>query len=1084
MACPRCQAERFAGMRFCGNCAAPLVVACQRCHADNPAENRFCGQCGALLGVSAEGQPSARYAAQDGELKQVTVLFCDVVESTILAERLGPESMHELIRWFIDTALEEVHRYGGTAPQFTGDGFMALFGAPLAHEDHVRRALLAALAIRDVVSNRSGAKRNRSAQELQIHMGIHTGLVVFGSVGGKLRMDPTAIGDPANIAARLQGAAAPGAIVISEETRQLARGYLRIEPLGPLTLKGKGQPITAHRLLGVSHRFVPDEAMPAVRPFVDRISEMAVLNDLVRPVAEGRGQVLGIVGEPGIGKSRLLAEFRDRLGDGMTWIEGRCLSYGTTIPYLIVLDLLRGLCRIGDDDVPETVDEKLRSTLLDVGMEPEQDAPLLLRLLGIETGTGDGSALSSPEAVKTKTLQLLCQLFINSSRFCPMVLVLEDLHWIDEVSDEFITFLADGVGGARILLLATYRPGYRSPWIDKSYAGQLPLRPLSPADSRDVVRSARADLEDPLTEVIVAKADGNPLFLEQLALHAGEARATGSVDLVPNTIRDVVMARIDRLPEEAKHLLQTAAVIGREFSDRLLRAVWRGGDPIAPHMRELTRLEFIQEYSDDQQAAYIFRHALAQETAYASLLESHRRRVHGIVGNAIETLYEGRFEEVVEQLVYHFGRSDHAEKTVDYAIQAAEKAQRRWANSEALAYFDEALRRLDAMPDTEANRFRRIDTVLRQAEVKFALGEHREQLEALEKIRAIVEESGDARRRATWHYWTGFLHSLTGSRSVVAIEHCRRAAAIASKNGLDELDGFIRACLAQAYVVAGELRAAIEAGEQALAIFEARNNLWWAGRTLWNLAQAAIYLGEWDTSLSYCEKALGYGDALDDLRLRTGGLYRTGSAHIQRGDIDRGLSCCAEALALNPIPYDVAMAQVFHGYGKIKAGHLDQGIAELREAIGWLERSGLQHVRLAPTLRLAEGYFRRGEFGTARELAEDVLATCRVRDYRYVAGLAHRLIADCVTATSPIVAQEHVDEALKIFDSIGARNDVAKTLVTRAVIYENSGELITARRMLEEAGALFEQLGTLDEPMRVKAALAALDRASMNSTHV
>src|SRR5207253_1844573 len=274
------------------------------------------------------------------------------------------------------------------------------------------------------------------------HMGIHTGLVVFGSVGGNLRMEPTAIGDAANIAARLQGAAEPGTIIISEETRQLARGYVRTEPVGPLTLKGKSEPMAAYRLLGVSHRFVPDETTTASRPFVNRTSEMAVLNDLVHPVAEGRGQALGIVGEPGIGKSRLLAEFRSRLGEAMIWIEGRCLSYGTAIPYLLVLDLLRGLCRIGDTDTPEIVDEKLRSALREVGMEADRDVPLLLHLLGIEAG-GNASALSSPEAVKSQAFQLLRQLFVNNSRSRPLVLMLEDLHWIDEVSDEFLAFLAE-----------------------------------------------------------------------------------------------------------------------------------------------------------------------------------------------------------------------------------------------------------------------------------------------------------------------------------------------------------------------------------------------------------------------------------------------------------------------------------------------------------------------------------------------------------------------------------------------------------------------------------------------------------------
>ena len=412
---------------------------------------------------------------------------------------------------------------------------------------------------------------------------------MFGSVGGNLHMDPTAIGDAANIAARLQGAADPGTILISEETRQLARGYVRVEPVGPLTLKGKSEPISAYRLLGVSHRFLPEEGPASPRPFVNRTSEMAVLNDLVTPVEDGRGQALGIVGEPGIGKSRLLAEFRGRLGEAMRWVEGRCLSYGTTVPYLLVLDLLRGICGIVETDTPEVIAEKLSSALRAVGMEPDDDAPPLLHLLGIEDG-GDSPARSSPEAVKAKAFPILSQLIVGSSRSRPLVLLLEDLHWIDKVSHEFLASLAGSIGGARILLLATYRPGYRPPWIDRSYAGQLPLRPLSRADSLDVVRSARGDLEDPVAEAIVEKADGNPLFLEQLALHAGETPDHRSAGMVPNTIQDVVMARLDRLPGETKQLLQTASVIGREFSHRLLRAVWQGLNPIEPQMRDLVRL--------------------------------------------------------------------------------------------------------------------------------------------------------------------------------------------------------------------------------------------------------------------------------------------------------------------------------------------------------------------------------------------------------------------------------------------------------------------------------------------------------------
>jgi tetratricopeptide (TPR) repeat protein len=520
------------------------------------------------------------------------------------------------------------------------------------------------------------------------------------------------------------------------------------------------------------------------------------------------------------------------------------------------------------------------------------------------------------------------------------------------------------------------------------------------------------------------------------------------------------------------------SVIGREFSLRLLRAVWKGAGSLESQLRELSRLEFVHERVETEGAIYVFRHALTQETTYGSLLERHRRAYHGAVGCALEELYDGRADEVAELLALHFGRSDDAEKSVDYAILAAEKSQRRWANSEALAYFEDALRRLDAMPDTKPNRLRRIDAVVKQAEVKFALGQQAEHIAALENIRGIVEGTEDPRRRATWHYWIGFLHSLTGSPAALAIEHCREAAAIASAAGCDDLEGFIYSCAVQAYMVAGELRAAIEAGDRAVAILEAQDNLWWASRALFNTAQAAIYLGEWEASLAYCRRVLAHATTLDDPRLKVVGLYRIGSAHIHRGDIERGLRCCDEALSLNPLPYDVAMGKVFRGYGEIRAGRFDAGIADLTEAIAWFDRSRLHHVRVTPALRLAEGYLCRGELGTARALIDDVLTASRAKGYRYVEGMAHRLLAECLAQESPAAAAEHVDTAQRIFTSADARNDLAKALVTQAGLCQNYGDFARARQLLEEALAIFEALGTLDEPIRVREALAALEQRS------
>jgi class 3 adenylate cyclase/tetratricopeptide (TPR) repeat protein len=1083
MRCPRCSAGNSAGMRYCGQCGAALGHACPSCGASNPPEHRFCGQCGAPL--ATPGPQNSEFAdarsTLPGEMKQVTVLFCDIVGSVPVTDRLGAEAMRDLVSSFLTTSLDEVHRYGGTAPQFTGDGFMALFGAPVAQEDHVRRALLAAVAIQRALRSEL-RPTGILGMEVPVRIGVHTGPVVFGPVSGNLRMDPTAIGDTANVAARLQEAAEPGGILVSEATHRLALGYTVVEPVGPLTLKGKEELVTAYRLLDVSHRRsgLRESPSPRTTAFVDRDSERAILHNFLQLVESGQSQVVGIVGEPGIGKSRLIAEFHRDLTDGrVSWVESRCVSYATAIPYWLLLDLLRNSCTIVETDSPETIIEKVRLALQEVEMDVAQDAPILLHLLGIK-GPGSAPELSNPEALKAKAFDILCQININGSRRRALVLVLEDLHWVDKISEEFIGRLVENAAGARILLLGTYRPGYRPPWIDKSYTGQTQLQPLSRDDSLQVVRSVldAQSLVDLVTEEIVTRADGNPFFLEQLVLHAGEAKDRLLDFMVPNTIHDVMMARIDRLPAETKELLQTAAVFGREFSSRLLHAVWQGSGSLEARLDELINLDFIYERVEPEGTTYVFRHALTQEAAYGTLLGRHRRSWHGAIGQALEQLYTDRTEEVAELLALHFGHSDDAEKAVDYAILAAEKAGRGWANREALTYFDGALRRLDNMPVTAANRLRRADTILKQAEVNYALGQYVQQIHALESIPDIIEETGDPSRRATWNYWIGFLHGVSGGRPDTAIRHCREAAEIASAFDLVEINAFAESCLAQVYLIAGALREAIEAGERAVASFEASRSPWWAALTLWHISSAANYLGEWDRSIDYCNRGLEHGTGLNDVRLKVVSWSRMGSAYIQRGDVERGLQCCAEALALGPIPRDVALARAIRGYGEIRMGRVDAGISELSEALAWFKNSNMRYTYSRYALWVVEGHLYRGDRATARSLIEEGLETCQQTGYVHLEGVWHWLMGECLAREAPASAEDHVAAAMRILEQIGARNDLARAIVTRAAFRQRAGDTEVARQLLTEARAAFQILGTSDEAARVEASLAALDRGA------
>jgi tetratricopeptide (TPR) repeat protein len=411
---------------------------------------------------------------------------------------------------------------------------------------------------------------------------------------------------------------------------------------------------------------------------------------------------------------------------------------------------------------------------------------------------------------------------------------------------------------------------------------------------------------------------------------------------------------------------------------------------------------------------------------------------------------------------------------VDYAILAGEKAQRRWANAEGLAHFGAALARLDALPESSANSLRRIDAVLRQGEVRFAVGQHVEQRTLLEHIGPLVERAADPPRRAAWHYWTGFLSTLTGGRPELVIDHCGRAVAIAEGGGLIELRAFAESCLAQVYVFAGDLRRAVETGERALCTFEALGNRWWAGRTLSHLAAAANALGHWDAALAYCHRALDHGLAVDDLRLKVSALLRLGLTHIQRGNVAEGLKRCDEAQALSPTPYDGAALRGVRAHGLASIGRVAEAIAELTEVLDWYARSHLHFTRYQFTLWLGEAHLRAGALGMARTAAEEVLTASTEMGYRHLEVVARRLLAESLLTVDPPAAERHLRDAIEAFRLSGARNQLARSLITQAALHHMRGEEERAVTALEEGLSIFQEIGTLHQPARVRGALAML----------
>src|SRR5262249_18177462 len=481
-------------------------------------------------------------SALEGERKQVTVLFCDLANSTPIAERIGPEAMHTLLNRFFEVALNEVHRYEATINQFLGDGFMSLFGAPISHEDHARRAVLAALALQR--SLQEAHLGEPYGVECAFRMGLNSGLVVVGSIGDNLRMDYSAIGDTTNLAARLQQIAEPGTILVSESTSRLVQGAVRLEALPPVEVKGKTEPVPIFQVLGTLPRRSPivSHGERALSQFVGRERELATLKEIFAQVETGHGQVVGIVAEAGGGKSRLLYEFRQRLqAKRVTYLEGRCLSYGSMMPYHPLIDVLRHNCGISETDSPEAIIEKVYRALHEVGLDAEESAPYLLQLLGVKDRIASLTSLT-PEAIRARTFETLNQMRLKSVQQRPLIVEIEDLHWIDHTSQDYLASFVESLPGAAVLLLTTYRPDYRPAWLEKSYARQLSLRSLTLQDSATVVHSTSHDTTLPahLEHMISAKAENNPFFLEELTRAVIEHDDPAASLDVPDTIQKVL----------------------------------------------------------------------------------------------------------------------------------------------------------------------------------------------------------------------------------------------------------------------------------------------------------------------------------------------------------------------------------------------------------------------------------------------------------------------------------------------------------------------------------------------------------------
>jgi predicted ATPase/class 3 adenylate cyclase len=1006
------------------------------------------------------------------ERKLVTVLCCTVASTAAGGARFDLDTLYDVMQELHELAHDVVRSYGGRLQPTMGDRLLILFGVPEVHEDDARRAVRVALDLQRRWQAHQECRETVPSAPWTCRIGLHTGLVVVGSRQDDAALS-TIVGDVVSVARVLQERAAPGQILCSDSTARLVQRAVRLEAVAPVQVPGQPTPVTAYAVLRNRGRRTPrwERWGRVLSPFVGRERECATLHALLAQVETGRGQVVGIVGEPGIGKSRLLYEFRQSLaGKRLTYLTGRCLSYGSTTPYLPVLEVLRHNCGILETDRPEDMAAKLSRSLQEVGMAPEEWVPVLLPLFGVQEEKPQSATLS-PEARKALTLTAVTQMCLHGSRPCPLILEIEDLHWIDASSDECLTALVERMAGAALLILTTYRPGYRPPWVDKSYVTQMSLQPLTPQDSLRVVHAVlpAAGQAAPLVPQLLAKAEGNPFFLEELARTVAEQGAAASSSTVPDTVQAVLTARMDRLPATAKQLLQAAAVIGKDVALPLLQAVTEvSEEAIHGDLRSLQAAEFLYETYALSAPVYTFKHVLTYEVAYGSLLLERRRVLHARIVEAIEALAGERVTEQMERLAHHALRGEVWDTALAYCRQAGDKALVRSAYREAVGFFEQALRALLHVPETRDTREQAIDLRLALRSALRPLGDSGYILALLREAETLAAALDDPRRLAQVSLFLS-LHCHDMGAHDEAIAAAQRALALAQASGEVVLQALGNNYLGFAYQAQGDYRRAIACFGQTVASLEGTQRYEHFGRVF----PPAVLVR---ARLAWCHAELGTfaeGRALGDEGLRIAeavahpaslmiALWGIGLLALRQGDLPKALPLLERAVGIcqdTDLPvwfYSMAAAL---GAAYTLAGRVADAVLLLTQAIEQMTAMETAFMQALCRLSLGEAQVLAGRLDEAQTLAEHALTLARTHQERGHQAYVLRLLGDIAARREPPQreqAEAHYREALALAEELGMRPLQAHCHLGLGRLYGLAGRGAQARAPLSAARAQVE----------------------------
>jgi predicted ATPase/class 3 adenylate cyclase len=1080
-------------------CAAPLARKCGACGAEVPGRAKFCVECAHPVGqpgpvLATPPTPSVytpRHLAEriltsrgalEGERKQVTVLFADLKGSMELLADRDPEDARRILDPVLERMMEAVHRYEGTVNQVMGDGIMALFGAPLAHEDHAVRACYAALRMQEAVRQYADDVWRSQSVRIQIRVGLNSGEVVVRSIGSDLRMDYTAVGQTTHLAARMEQLAAPGTTLLAPDTLQLAEGYVQAKPLGLAQVKGLGEPVEVYELVGagMARSRLQAAAARGLTKFVGRDAELETLRRTLDQAGSCHGQIVALVGEPGVGKSRLVWEFSHshRTQDWLI-LETGSVSYGKATSYLPVIDLLKGYFGIEARDDLRRIRERVAGKLLMLDEALRSSLPALLSLLDVPVDDAQWQALDPPLR-RQRTLDALKRLLLRESQEQPLLLVLEDLHWIDAETQAVLDSIVDSLPTASILLLVNYRPEYEHTWHRKTYYQQLRLDPLPPESAEQLLRALLGDAPElqPLTRMLIERTEGNPFFVEEslrtlvetgvLRGERGRYRLAQPFEStqVPATVQAVLAARIDRLGPEDKRLLQSAAVIGKDVPYALLRAIAElSEDALCQGLARLQAAEFLYETSLFPELEYTFKHALTHEVAYGSLLQERRRALHARIVDAIRALYVDRQAEQVERLAHHALRGEVWPAAWSYLRQAASRAAARSAHPEAVGYFEQALDVATCLPPD--------DEIIEQAiDLRFDLCNSLQALADMDRwVRYLHEaerlaESLDDRRRLGWAYALLTTPSSAMDEPAVAVGYGERGLTIAEELNDLGMQVAARQQLGAVYRTLGNYPRAVNLLRRNVAVLCGENVHQRFGLAGYpavgsrsHLIRTLAECGEFAEAALRGEEALRIAEEKAFAFASVAALTSVSELCVNQGDWPRAMSLLDEArghIERQQIRFFLPMTNALSGYALVLGNRA-------REAVGYLERAveeraaghGATHALWRGWL--AEAYLLTGRRQQAIDHAERALHLARQRAERGREAYALRLQAEIAATAEPPDAEQaetYYQQALSLADELGLRPLVAHchrglgTLYGKVSNHEQArGELTTAAEM-------------------------------------